>query len=113
LKYAGETAVIDTLLLSCRVLGRHVEDALLGQCIQLAHLKGCRILSGEYLPTAKNGQVREFYSARGFARRDQGAVSDGFELDLTGELPQVPDVFLKIVSEVGVGDRMEQKAGLT
>jgi len=94
--YLGEAARIDTLLLSCRVLGRYVEDALLGECIQLAKLRGCRTLTGEYAPTAKNGQVREFYSARGFRRRDDGE----FELDLTGEAPKVPAVFKRIDSEM-------------
>jgi FkbH-like protein len=98
LKYAGEAAVIDTLLLSCRVLGRQVEDALLGECIQRACSKGCRTLKGEYLPTAKNGQVRDFYPARGFRRREDTAGE--FELDLAGPLPPAPAVFRRIDSEV-------------
>jgi FkbH-like protein len=98
LKYAGEAANIDTLLLSCRVLGRHVEDALLDECVRRARARGCRVLRGEYLPTAKNGQVREFYSSRGFA-----AAGGEFELDLSGESPEAPRVFRKIDSEVNEG----------
>jgi FkbH-like protein len=99
LRYESPAARIDTLLLSCRVLGRHVEDALLEQCIRLAKSKGCVELKGEYLPTAKNEQVREFYPKRGFRRCDEAANGE-FVLDLSGELPQVPKVFRRIDSEV-------------
>jgi FkbH-like protein len=95
LEYREGAARIDTLLLSCRVLGRRVEDAMLDQCIRLARARGCRRLTGEYRPTAKNSQVREFYSSRGFA-----GDGDLFELDLEGELPGAPDVFRKIDSEL-------------
>jgi len=98
LKYAEGAATIDTLLLSCRVLGRRVEDAMLHQCVQRARSKGCRRLIGEYLPTAKNGQVRDFYLSRGFA-----GEGDALELELGGTLPEAPDVFRKIDSEVSGG----------
>lgn len=101
LTYAGEAATIDTLLLSCRVLGRHVEDALLAQCVQLARARGARVLTGEYVPTAKNVQVREFYPKRGFKERVGGTR---FDLELTdsptGDLPDVPRVFKRIDSEL-------------
>jgi FkbH-like protein len=101
LTYAGNAATMDTLLLSCRVLGRHVEDALLAQCVQLARARGARVLIGEYAPTAKNGQVREFYSKRGFKERVGGTR---FDLDLTGSrsraVPDTPGFFKRIDSEI-------------
>src|SRR4030095_4139215 len=66
LKYEADRARIDTFLLSCRVLGRGVEDAFLVQCMKRARLKGCTIAIGEYLPTTKNDQVRDFYPQRAF-----------------------------------------------
>jgi FkbH-like protein len=59
----GSAARIDTLLLSCRVLGRGVETALLAE---LCRRLGSGRVIGEYLPTAKNAQVADFYPRHGF-----------------------------------------------
>lgn len=66
LKYIAEKAVIDTFLLSCRVLGRGVEDAFIIQALKLAKRRGCEAVIGEFYPTAKNIQVKEFFAQRGF-----------------------------------------------
>jgi FkbH-like protein len=61
------TATIDTLLLSCRVLGRQVETALLDALIRrLAEGGICRIRA-RYIRTARNGQVQEYYDRFGFS----------------------------------------------
>ncbi len=57
---------IDTWLMSCRVLGRQVEPATLNLIQQQAHAMGARRLVGEYIPTRKNGMVREHYQGLGF-----------------------------------------------
>ncbi|MGH2868925.1 MAG: HAD-IIIC family phosphatase, partial [Solirubrobacteraceae bacterium] len=76
----AQCAEIDTLLLSCRVLGRGVEQTLLEFAASRARARGRRSLQGAYRPTAKNAQVAEFYPRAGFARADRG---DGvFSLDL-------------------------------
>jgi predicted enzyme involved in methoxymalonyl-ACP biosynthesis len=63
--------VLDTFLLSCRVLGRAVEDVFLGQALKLALKRGCQAALGKYCPTPKNGQVAGFYLGRGFAARTE------------------------------------------
>ena len=68
----GERAEIDTFLLSCRVLGRGVEDALLRLVAQRAHARGARALTGQYLPTGKNAQVADFFPKRGFSATGEG-----------------------------------------
>jgi FkbH-like protein len=63
----GDCARIDTLLLSCRVLGRRVEDVLLAETVRVVDAAWQpRVLSAEYLATAKNQQTARFYDARGF-----------------------------------------------
>jgi FkbH-like protein len=57
---------IDTLLLSCRVMGRGVETALLSFIVDMARRSGVRQLRGTYLPTAKNSVVRSVYADHGF-----------------------------------------------
>lgn len=64
---------IDTWLMSCRVLGRQVEPATLHLIQQQAHAMGACRLVGEYIPTKKNGMVREHYQGLGFALLDRDA----------------------------------------
>jgi FkbH-like protein len=58
---------VDTFLLSCRVIGRGAETALLARVTELARKQGATELIGEFVPTAKNGFVSEFYPQHGFA----------------------------------------------
>ena len=83
--------LIDTLLLSCRVMGRGVESALLGQLADTARSAGAHHLRGWYLPTPKNDVVRTCYADRGFQLVEEHA--DGralWELDLTDSTVEVP-----------------------
>jgi FkbH-like protein len=62
----GTEAVIDSFLMSCRVLGRHIEHAcfntLAEQCLAL----GISRLTGIYRPSPKNGLVAQLYQQLGF-----------------------------------------------
>ena len=59
--------LIETWLMSCRVLGRQVEEATLNLLTAQARCLGVARLIGEYRPTAKNGMVRDHYARLGFA----------------------------------------------
>jgi FkbH-like protein len=61
----SETAVVDTFLLSCRVLGRGVEISFWDSVMDAARTRRCRTFATEYLPTAKNPQVRDFWDRLG------------------------------------------------
>jgi FkbH-like protein len=58
--------LIDTWLMSCRVLGRGVEQTTLNLIATEAKRLGARRLIGEYRPTPKNGMVRDHYGKLGF-----------------------------------------------
>jgi len=62
----GPDCHIDTFLLSCRVIGRSVETALLSYVAARARERGCTRLLGCFLPTKKNAPAREFYEQHGF-----------------------------------------------
>jgi FkbH-like protein len=66
----GRTAYIDSFLLSCRVIGRRVETALLAFIGQWAAHHGLEWLEGEFLPTKKNAPAADFYARHGFAPID-------------------------------------------
>jgi len=58
--------LIETWLMSCRVLGRQVEPAALEVLAAEAHRQGAKSLIGEYRPTPRNGLVADHYSKLGF-----------------------------------------------
>ena len=65
---SGNTLRIDAWLMSCRVLGRRIEEATLNLIVAEARRLGATELQGEYLPTQKNGVVSDLYSRLGFSR---------------------------------------------
>ncbi len=58
---------IDSFLLSCRVLGRNVEEAFLQHLAAQAKAAGAAALIGQFIPSNKNSQVRDFYRRAGFS----------------------------------------------
>src|SRR5262249_39117611 len=61
-----DSAVIDTWLMSCRVLKRQVEDEVLNEIVRLAQSAHKDAVIGHYLPTAKNGLVKDLLPSLGF-----------------------------------------------
>lgn len=58
-------------LMSCRVLKRDMECAMLDAVVDAARAHGLKTVYGYYFPTAKNGMVREFYRSMGFTEVDE------------------------------------------
>ena len=54
--------IIDTFLLSCRIMGRKVEEAMLYQIIEKAKNLGIKKIKGKFIPTKKNKPAENFYS---------------------------------------------------
>jgi FkbH-like protein len=82
----GEICRIDSLLLSCRVIGRGIETALLAEIAGRARRTGAEKLVGEYIPSRKNGLCATFYPDHGFVPvalpADAPAGSLRYEFDL-------------------------------
>jgi len=55
-------------LMSCRVLKRNMEDAMLDALVEESKARGAKKIVGYYYPTAKNKMVREFYGTMGFTK---------------------------------------------
>lgn len=58
--------IIETWLMSCRVLGRQVENACMNVLAGIARRLNINEILGEYIPTAKNNVVREHYRKLNF-----------------------------------------------
>ena len=68
LKKDGEECFTDTWVMSCRVLKRGVEEFAFSHVCDVARSMGCSKLVGEYIPTAKNRMVKDFYPGFGFEK---------------------------------------------
>jgi FkbH-like protein len=79
----GDAAVIDTFVMSCRVIGRTVEAELLAQLGQAAAARGCRFLRGTFVPSGRNQLVKDLYARFGFERvsEEDGVTSWQYDLD--------------------------------
>jgi FkbH-like protein len=87
----GEQCEIDTFLLSCRVIGRTVETALLAHIAKGAAERGCRRVIGWFLPTKKNAPARDFYRQHGFVERQKNDTGTLWILDLKTSTLCAPD----------------------
>jgi FkbH-like protein len=80
--------LIDTWLMSCRVLGRQVEPTTLNLVAEQAQKLGAKRLVGEYIPTKKNAMVKDHYAKLGFTVVNEAADgSSRAVLDLTAFTP--------------------------
>jgi FkbH-like protein len=66
LRFEADAAHIESLLMSCRVIGRRVEHAFMDEILRFARDRGAAAVHGTYLRTEKNGLVADFYGSAGF-----------------------------------------------
>jgi FkbH-like protein len=76
---------LDTLLMSCRVLGRGVEQELVRHLKSEASATGVRSLTAEFLPSGRNELVRELLPSMNFTERN-----NCWELDTSSDGPRGP-----------------------
>ena len=86
LKKQSKVCVIDTLLMSCRVLGRGAEATFIAKLAEAATSLGCDEMRGKYIPTQKNAMVKDLYQRFNF-RHD--AATDEWVVRLA-EAPKTP-----------------------
>ncbi len=75
---------IDLWIMSCRVLKRDLEYAMMDELVKRCKEKGVKRIIGHYYPTAKNNMVKEFYALQGFEKiseDDKGNTDWLFEID--------------------------------
>ena len=96
----AETGVweIDTWLMSCRVLGRKVENMVLREVLEHARAAGIKKVSGTYRPTDRNKLVRDHYAKLGFTQvREEESGLTRWELLVEGAAPDCAP--MKVISQ--------------
>ncbi|SFP34713.1 HAD-superfamily phosphatase, subfamily IIIC/FkbH-like domain-containing protein [Butyrivibrio proteoclasticus] len=75
---------IDLWLMSCRVLKRDMEFAMMDALVKKALERGVKTIYGYYYPTAKNKMVKEFYDIQGFELVSEDAEGNKtYKLDIS------------------------------
>ncbi len=86
---------IDSFLMSCRVMGRKLENVIMNE---LAAAYACGLI-GEYIPTAKNAPVEKLYDRLGFRLVTDHDGHKIYELDASGYEKMRFDIYREIKFE--------------
>ena len=96
-----QSLIIDSLLVSCRALGRGVEHALWAATVNRAYQKGVRKLQAEYVATGKNSLVADFYDKLGFRQVEGNGSVKRYEL--TPLAPRLYPSWINAIDEPDAG----------
>ncbi len=72
----GKELHIDLWIMSCRVLKRDMEFAMMDTLVKKCKEQGIETIYGYYYPTAKNKMVKDFYSLHGFEKIKENEQGD-------------------------------------
>lgn len=98
-KHENEKGVIDSLLLSCRILSRRLEIALVDYCLRdLENKWNIESWAAEYIPTKKNQQVADFWVRIGFTQLKDTDGAKSFFMEKSGIKAENIN-FIKIISD--------------
>ena len=92
-KKNNEEWIIDTFLLSCRIIGRGIEEIMINQIIENAKSSGVKRIKGKFIPTAKNKPAENFYEKLGFKKEN------GFWVFNTEDTIKIPEHIKVIKNE--------------
>jgi FkbH-like protein len=81
-------AVIDSFLMSCRIIGRNIEYAFMDTLVSYLNERDVSSVAAQYLETAKNGQVREFFDRCSFSLDRATAGERGYSLRTADYAPR-------------------------
>lgn len=99
LRQDEDVVLVDTFLMSCRVIGRTVETALLTFLAARAAARGAKSLIGRYCPTAKNSMCADLYARHGFHETERPPEAVVSQLPLQGFVATYPRWFHLTVPE--------------
>ncbi len=92
----GNVLEIELWLMSCRVLKRDMELAMLDSLVASARRLGVRTIRGIYLPTDRNSMVSDHYEKLGFSPGTMTAQRSEWHLDLTSTNHMPKNRFIQI-----------------
>lgn len=95
----GDEALIDSLLMSCRVIGRTLEHTIVPVVAKDLYSRGVKTLIGEYLPTAKNRLVENLFANLGFRVLEKDDTKVRYSLPITASVSAGNSGYISIVDK--------------
>jgi FkbH-like protein len=98
---APGTAELDTFLMSCRVLGRFIEDQILDHLVKDLRASGFSKLRVQFIPTRKNAPARTFVERLQGGRllSDDEAGAQTWEFDISKASPVTKPAYAKLLTK--------------
>jgi FkbH-like protein len=85
LKKQGPDLIVDTWVMSCRVLSRGMEEFVHNEIVAIGKKIGCRRLLGTYIPTSKNKLVANLYKKLGYSLAEEKNGTTHWEIGIDGD----------------------------
>jgi len=76
-KKSGRVWRIDSFMMSCRIIGRKIEEAFLAHILQRALAEGVQTVTADFVSTEKNALAKGFYEKCGF---QPAGIREGIEI---------------------------------
>uniref|UniRef100_UPI00404B6FAA HAD-IIIC family phosphatase n=1 Tax=Flavobacterium sp. TaxID=239 RepID=UPI00404B6FAA len=94
-----KNVILDTLLMSCRIIGRNIEVVYLSHIIEDLANKGYQTITADYIPTKKNTQVEDFYDKVGLSLIENIDGTKHYSLNIVNFEPMKID-YIKFNTEL-------------
>jgi predicted enzyme involved in methoxymalonyl-ACP biosynthesis len=85
----NQTAVIDTFLMSCRIIGRNIEYAFIDYLVDMMKRNNINEIQARYIKTQKNGQVKTFFDKCSFRLTDSNESVRNYTLVVSEYKPRL------------------------
>jgi predicted enzyme involved in methoxymalonyl-ACP biosynthesis len=92
---------MDLWLMSCRVLKREMESAMMDEFVAEARRRGLKEIKGYYYPTAKNKMVKEFYGLQGFKLESEDSEGNSVWSLMIEDRPEALNRSIKVNPKEG------------
>jgi FkbH-like protein len=109
----GGALEIDTMLLSCRVLGRGIEHAMLARVGQLAAKRGLASITARFVPSARNEPAANFLQSIGknYGSECENGIAYRFPSEMVAQLKYAPGSEAKSALELARSGDTKKESG--
>ena len=85
IKKDNDEWILDTFLLSCRIMGKGIEEGILGKILEMAKKENIKRIRAKFIPTQKNRPSKNFLADNGFVHEGDDWI---FNLDKSVKIPE-------------------------
>ncbi len=97
--YNKDYATIDQFMMSCRIIGRRVEEKFLENILMIVKKQNIKRVKASFSQTSKNNQVRYFYDKNNFLLLTENKLKKEYECDLDNYTIKKNDNIIEVINE--------------